>query len=616
MKRFLKSFIAVFAVISLMTVFFISCDDPDDNGVPYDYEYNYAADFVDGSLFQIRSPYAGVNWNTYNQYRTTLHSHTTNSDGSASMEEYVDRHYELDYDIVALTDHVWKGSEGTRRYLDLVNKSWTQASWTTANNNFNTELTSDLTFISQDKLNAVQAGTGRDGKPMLMIPNTAEFAFADAEEMNVFFFEGNAPPAWTRTIRQGMQYTVNTSPRSIFFINHPGRTTNSMNFLSGVGSPANAANPANPSNQTSWIRRFANLYMEFPRTALVGMEVFNREDQDSLHDRVLWDNILTLTIPEGRFVWGYANDDSHSVSGVGINYQMMIMPSNSTSNFRSAMINGHSYMVTCMAKNEGVNRPRDSIDRPIVNSVVVNHAADTITITATNATSIVWISEGKIIHEETGTASTLNMADAAIIDQVGGYVRANIIGPNGMAAIQPIATKRTDVPFEGGEGPPPVIKTVSLTDNFQYGEGYQGLIDGIFAEANNLTGTIPGKVEAGDVFTLTITFTVSRPLEDNLQIGIVDRDESVGWWNPLTWDENIGDGLPGGIYEIPVAEINAGEVTREITLTAAIAASGTQAIRNSLVFQTEGAGTPGTGGSGVEGVAHLRFTEFSFVKEE
>jgi hypothetical protein len=245
---------------------------------------------------------------------------------------------------------------------------------------------------------------------------------------------------------------------AIFFVNHPGRTTNAQNyppslpstgdFWDQYGRPGqfpiddHAASPTNPSNINSWIVKYANLFMEFPATHLVGMEIFNREDRDSRHDRVLWDNINTRTIPEGRFVWGYANDDSHSVGGIGISYQMMLMPSNTLENFRSAMINGHSYMVTSIARNEGVINPRTSVDRPVVKSVTVNHAADSITITAENATSIVWISEGRTIYTTEGNTSTLNLIHADIIEQVGVYVRANIIGDTGMAAIQPIGTRK------------------------------------------------------------------------------------------------------------------------------------------------------------------------------
>jgi hypothetical protein len=440
----MKKFLIILIAISILAVFTIGCppDDPDNGD-------------TDSSKFAITSPYDAVNWDTFGQYKAALHTHTVNSDGSANMLEAINAHYNMGYDILPITDHVWKGEDGERRYLDLISNP-RNPSWTTSNNNFRTELTTELSFITQERWDQIHAGEGREGRPMIIIPNTAEFALeVGGEEMNVFFYEAEkAPPAWSTNLRGGMVAARNAN--AIFFVNHPGRTTNAQNYPSTLlpaqwdqyGRPgqfsvgSHAASLSNPSNMERWIRYYANLFMEFPATHLVGMEIFNREDRDSRHDRVLWDNILTRLVPERRLVWGYANDDSHSVGGIGINYQMMLMPSNTLENFRSAMINGHSYMVTCLARNEGIIHPRTSTNRPIVNSVIVDHKADTITITAENTTSIVWISEGRTIYTTTGNISTLNLTDEDIIDEVGVFVRANIIGSTGLAAIQPIVTRR------------------------------------------------------------------------------------------------------------------------------------------------------------------------------
>jgi hypothetical protein len=436
MKKRSLTFIAVLAVISLLAVSVLSCDNEEE------------------TVFIIESPYEGVNWN--NQFKAALHTHTTNSDGGATMLEAINAHFDQGYDVLAITDHVWQNQpDGSRRYLDLISNPL-NTEWTTANNNLGFSVTTPLSHITQDRWDQVHAGTGRDNRPMIIIPDTAEFALeVGGEEMNVFFYGAEkAPPGWSTNLYGGM--VAAHAAGAIFFVNHPGRTTNAQNYPPSLpadnwdqyGRPGMfstegvAESPTNPSNIHSWVRKYGNLFMEFPRTSLVGMEIFNREDRDSRHDRVLWDNINTLTIPEGRFVWGYANDDSHSVGGIGINYQIMLMPANTPANFRDAMVNGRSYMVTCLARNEGVIHPRTSIDRPVVSSVTVNHADETITISAQNATSIVWISEGRVIQTTTGSSSTLNLLAADITEQVGSYVRANIIGETGMAVIQPIGTRR------------------------------------------------------------------------------------------------------------------------------------------------------------------------------
>ena len=169
--------------------------------------------------------------------------------------------------------------------------------------------------------------------------------------------------------------------------------------------------------------------------------------------------------------------------------------------------------------------------------------------------------------------------------------------------------------------PPPVkpgepVKTLTMADNFQYGEGYQGLIDGILALNNNLTGAISGRITAGDQYTLKITFTADRELEDELKLGLVDRDAGVNYWKGLSWDSSNSDS--DARETISMEEINAATlenpVTKIITFTIINTASTGQAQSNCLVFETNGEGTKGTAGSGVKKPFNIIFTEFVFVK--
>ena len=62
----------------------------------------YAANDVD---YTINSPYANVDWSTYNQFKADLHSHSTVSDGDQTIRQQVEKHYEHGFDIMALSDH-------------------------------------------------------------------------------------------------------------------------------------------------------------------------------------------------------------------------------------------------------------------------------------------------------------------------------------------------------------------------------------------------------------------------------------------------------------------------------------------------------------------------------
>ena len=54
--------------------------------------------------YKINSTYANVDWSTYKQYKTDLHSHTTGTDGTSTKKETVEKHYDHNFDILAITD--------------------------------------------------------------------------------------------------------------------------------------------------------------------------------------------------------------------------------------------------------------------------------------------------------------------------------------------------------------------------------------------------------------------------------------------------------------------------------------------------------------------------------
>jgi hypothetical protein len=68
--------------------------------------------------------------------------------------------------------------------------------------------------------------------------------------------------------------------------------------------------------------------------------------------------------------------------------------------------------------------------------------------------------------------------------------------------------------------------TLDLIDNFQYGNGYQGLV-----LWNKLLNS---EIKVKDVYQLELEFTLDRDLEDKLQWGLVDPDPNKDWWFELT----------------------------------------------------------------------------------
>jgi hypothetical protein len=162
------------------------------------------------------------------------------------------------------------------------------------------------------------------------------------------------------------------------------------------------------------------------------MEIMNRRDRETYADRILWDNILKVTTQQGRNVWGFSTDDSHSSSPSenGNSYSMLLMPELTEAAARTAMVSGHHYAVAKVSKLElGESFYGDGRFPPTIKSITVNGGS--ITITTENITRIDWISDGVVIGSTTATASTFDET------KIGSYLRANLMGPGGIAFTQP-----------------------------------------------------------------------------------------------------------------------------------------------------------------------------------
>ncbi|GBU26665.1 hypothetical protein R84B8_00175 [Treponema sp. R8-4-B8] len=142
---------------------------------------------------------------------------------------------------------------------------------------------------------------------------------------------------------------------------------------------------------------------------------------------------------------------------------------------------------------------------------------------------------------------------------------------------------------------------LNLNDNFQYGDGYQGVL----SDRRLFNGH---KIVPGESYTLKITYTTSRDLEDIVLVGLVDTTPAASYWKSLSW---LGD---EGMAEIKKSK--AGEVvSATITFKTVAEATGTSGSANALVFLTKGEGKKGVANSGKQKAVTLNFTEFVFKQE-
>lgn len=55
--------------------------------------------------YTIDNPYKNIDWHTANQLKANFHAHTNKSDGRDTIQEVLNKHSELGYDVLAITDH-------------------------------------------------------------------------------------------------------------------------------------------------------------------------------------------------------------------------------------------------------------------------------------------------------------------------------------------------------------------------------------------------------------------------------------------------------------------------------------------------------------------------------
>ncbi|MCL2126869.1 MAG: CIA30 family protein [Treponema sp.] len=142
--------------------------------------------------------------------------------------------------------------------------------------------------------------------------------------------------------------------------------------------------------------------------------------------------------------------------------------------------------------------------------------------------------------------------------------------------------------------------SIKLNDNFQYGDGYQAA----YTDKRLFNGH---RIVPGETYTLKITYTASRDLEDSLMIGLVDTTPQASYWRALSWE---GDEDMATIDASKAGQ----EVSATITFKTTAEATGISGAANALVFITKGEGRPGIPNSGKQRAVTLNFTEFVFTE--
>jgi len=396
------------------------------------------------TYYKFNSPYADIDWDTYGQYKANLHTHTTVSiDSSEPVRNQVEGYYAVEYDIISINDHA------------NTSKDWDK--YTTAQG-----------AVSAKRAIEIANGEGRDGRGMTQIPLSNEQNGLSNHVLSYFadYNAGLLASSYATTVQ-------NVANRDGFsFFAHPGRYTSA------------------PATQTQ-INNYANFFLQYPNSAL-GYEIFGVNDGETKNERYLWDRTLMITAPLGKNVFGIANDDAHSTSAIGRSgWTIFVMPENSVENIKAAMGASAFYASAMIAIDEGIDARNSGLPTPIISSITID--GNVISVEGDFYNTIEWIADGVKI----ATGNIIDLVEYK--DQIGSYIRFQLIGDGGITWANPILVEQVEVDLLDAVAEASVKK--------------------VSGNQNELTITITEIYEHDKTNVLTATFMINNNAAGSYQVG-------------------------------------------------------------------------------------------------
>jgi len=317
------------------------------------------------------NPYADLDFSN-EHFKSNFHTHTTESDGDQEPATVIDGYNARDYNVLALTDH---------NHLTWPWEKYDR---------------------SPEELS------------MLAIPGNE----LSEHHHNLSLFTRYPYP-----LRNDVPESLHTSLKEV-------SETGGLNVLA---HPGRYWEPDGDDEQIPdfALARYMGLFYNYDK--LVGMEVHNQTDRYPW-DRKLWDALLEEMMP-GRPVWGFANDDSHGETHIGLNANWFPLQELHESGVRNAMIKGHFYFSSVTTHPEAAQNLDVS---PKITEVIYSEESNTLTVVAEvngdriDDSAYTWFSNrGQIVAQGT---SSINLNETEGLTT---YLRAEIRSFGALTYTQP-----------------------------------------------------------------------------------------------------------------------------------------------------------------------------------
>lgn len=377
--------------------------------------------------YTIESVYEDVIWegeNAWGAYKGNLHSHSTYSDADVDLATMVKEYYNQDYTFLANSDHGVTGVEWNRPQPMQLLYTYQYLSG------------KKVAHLTDEEFEGITTGTYPlyDGtvrnEKMVCVTGANELnnLTLTKSHVNGFFLPegvGNGFGGSENGFEQAIAFVEKHGGLS--HINHPGDWLESNKDITRVSDPKN-------------VEFFADILLRYD--SCLGIEVFNENNSPTPYDRILWDNLLMKTLPYGKNVIGFSNNDAHNLEDIDTSFSVFMMEENDVEHIKETMQSGAFFAVTRILPANDIIGPAEKIDAKNMNlpyPMFTNISVDghTINVNTTDADTIQWIADGKVIASSSLTDGTAVLN----LDEIEGaenftYVRAELYGEGGVCLTQ------------------------------------------------------------------------------------------------------------------------------------------------------------------------------------
>ena len=387
----------------------------------------FAAGETSSADYTIVNPYADVVWegdNAWGAYKGSLHSHTTYSDANYSLEAMVKEAYARDFDFLAIADH------------GITGVDWDEAPFRHPLYLYQHLLGYEVKHLTTEEYEAIKNGTYNDrGFGMTPVLGANEFnnLSLTKNHVNGHFLDANVGNTFA-----GAENEKGFDDALAFIDEHGG-----LSYINHPGDWLNSNANHNIVNDPYSISFFGNLILKYD--SCLGIEILNERNGTTGYDRVLWDNLLMYTLPYGKNVIAFSNNDTHWPETIDSSFSVFMMEENTQEEIKETMQSGAFFGITRRLRANDLNEigpatEIDCVDSGIPYPMFTNIAVDghSVSVSTKDSKTLQWIANGKVIKTvdvANGGSYTLNLDEIEGSEDFA-YIRAELFGDGGLCCSQ------------------------------------------------------------------------------------------------------------------------------------------------------------------------------------